>query len=193
MPPLTEVPRLVVIGASAGGVAALRALLARLSPDLNAAVAIVLHIGPDHADGLVHLFNSVSALPVEEAASGMPLRVGHVYMAPGGYHLLIEKNGRLALSVDEKVCFVRPSADVLFSSAADAWGAATIGVILTGTNNDGARGLAEVRACGGLALVQLPEEAEEPAMPQAALHLSGADAVLAVSDIAERINQACKQ
>lgn len=186
-----ELPRLVVIGASAGGVAALRTLLARLAPDLNAAVAIVLHIGADHVDGLVHLFNDVSRLPVQEAASGMLLRAGQVYLAPGGYHLLIEKSGQLALSVDEKVCFVRPSADVLFSSAADAGGAAAIGVILTGSNSDGAQGLAEIRACGGLALVQLPQEAEEAAMPRAALNLSGADAVLALTAIAERINQEC--
>lgn len=183
--------RLVVIGASAGGVAALRTLLSSLKSGFAAAIAIVLHTRDSDVSSLAQLLGRGCPLPVQEAVAGARLESGIAYLAPGNYHLLIERDGRLALSVDERVCYVRPSADVLFESAVDAYGAATIGVVLTGTNADGAQGLAAIRAAGGLGLVQDPQDAEEPAMPEAAIRIAGADAVLPLPALAERLNREC--
>ena len=188
---MSELRHLVVVGASAGGVAALRTLLAGLSPAFAWPVAIVLHTRGDHVDTLARLLGERCPLPVREAGAGLRIENAQIYIAPGGYHLLVEHAGHFSLSADEKVCFVRPSADVLFSSAADACGAGVIGVVLTGTNEDGARGLAEIRARGGRSYVQDPQEAEEPAMPQAALRIAGADAVLTLDALARRLNQEC--
>lgn len=184
--------RLVVIGASAGGVAALRQLLGALDADFGWPIVIVLHTGSSNIDGLIEVLAVDSALPVIEARAGAPVLTGTVHVAPGGYHLLIERepdDGELhfSLSVDPRVRHVRPSADVLFSSAADACGSTVIGIVLTGTNDDGAQGLVDIRVQGGLAFVQDPCEAEEPAMPQAAIDRAGADAVLPIGELARRL------
>ncbi len=186
--PRSDGGRIVVIGASAGGVAALRTLLGALAPDYPYPVVVVLHTRETQIEGLVSLFARSCTLPVLEAQAGEPLAAGCVYLAPGDYHLLVERDRRFSMSVDDRVCYVRPSADVLFLSAADAYGRATIGVILTGTNDDGARGLAAIRSAGGIGLVQDPQEAEEPAMPEAAIKLAGADAVLPLHQLAERLH-----
>jgi two-component system chemotaxis response regulator CheB len=112
-----------------------------------------------------------------------------VYTAPPGYHLLAERGGTLALSVDEPVHFCRPAIDVLFDSAAYAFGDNLLGILLTGANEDGARGLAAIRAAGGLAWVQDPETAVASAMPQSALSLAGADRILSISDMAQALAQ----
>lgn len=179
--------RLVVIGASAGGVSALRRLLGGLEADFNWPIVIVLHIGSSNIDSLLEVLALDSVLPVVEACAGATAQAGTVHVAPGGYHLLIEEQWRFSLSVDARVRYVRPSADVLFSSAADACGAALIGIVLTGTNDDGAQGLVDIRKQGGLAFVQDPNDAEEPAMPQAALDRAGADAVLPIRELAQRL------
>lgn len=184
--------RLVVIGASAGGIAALRQLLGALAADFNWPIVIVLHIGSSNIDSLIDVLTIDSTLPVIEARAGAIVQPGTVHIAPGGYHLLIERESgdqqlRFSLSVDARVRHVRPSADVLFSSAADACGTALIGMVLTGTNDDGAQGLADIRAQGGQAFVQEPREAEEPTMPQAALDRAGADAVLPIAALAQHL------
>src|SRR3546814_4421169 len=119
--------------------------LGALEPDFNWPIVIVLHIGSSNGDHLVEVLAATSALPVIEARPGAAPRPGTVHVAPGGYHLLIEDDRRFSLSVDARVRHVRPSVDVLFSSAADACGAAVVGIVLTGTNDDGAQGLAEDR------------------------------------------------
>ena len=179
---------LIVIGASAGGIAALQRLLGALRADLDWPLLVVLHIAESDISGLVALLAAHSALPVVEARHGSTPGPG-VHLAPGNYHLLIERDGRLALSIDERVCHARPSIDVLFESAADSIGAGTIGVILSGANDDGARGLARIRTAGGLALIQDPLEAEYPVMPGAALQHAGADAVLPLAALAARLHQ----
>lgn len=188
-----EAGQIVVVGASAGGVAALRTLLTALAPGFGGPVIVVLHTRDADIDSLVRLFAQASKLPVQEARAGETPAPGHVYLAPGNYHLLLERERRISLSVDEKVCFARPSIDVLFSSAADAYGAAAIGVVLSGSNEDGARGLAAIRGVGGIGLVQDPLEAEEAAMPQAAIRIAGADAVLSLSALADRLNLECRR
>lgn len=187
---MREGASLVVVGASAGGVLALRSLLSGLRADLAASLVIVLHIRESGVDSLIGLLNQSSRIPVREALHGAPIDTGVAYVAPGNYHLLIEREGCFALSVDDKVCHARPSIDVLFASAADAWRGPLVGVVLTGSNEDGARGLAEIRARGGRAWVQSPAEAEAPQMPEAAIRVAGADAVLPLADIARNINQA---
>jgi two-component system chemotaxis response regulator CheB len=133
-----------------------------------------------------------SAVPVVEAESRQPLVKGCAYLAPPGYHLLIEPGPRATLSMDEKVCHVRPSADVLFASAADVWRSGLIGVVLTGANEDGAAGMAAIRSRKGLAVVQKPEEAEMREMPEATLRLAGADHVLSLAEIAPLLNRLCR-
>jgi two-component system, chemotaxis family, protein-glutamate methylesterase/glutaminase len=181
----------VVIGASAGGIAALRTLLGGLDPSLTVPILLVQHTATDDVRALCELFDAASALPVVEAEARQPVVGGCVYLAPPGYHLLVERGPRLALSVDDKVCHVRPSADVLFVSAADIWRRGLIGVILTGSNDDGAVGMQAVRSRRGLSVVQDPLEAEMREMPDAALQRAGADHVLPVARIAPLLNRLC--
>lgn len=181
--------RAIVVGASAGGFEALRFLLGKLSVRLRAPIIIVLHSAPVEQSALAQSFSRYSVLPVVEAAERTRVEPGHVYLAPAGYHLLVERNEHFSLSVDERVRYARPSIDVLFESAADTWRAAVAGVVLTGANDDGARGLAAIRAHRGIAIVQSPEDAEVADMPQAALKLAGADHVLKLTEIPTLLNR----
>ena len=174
---------LVAVGASWGGLRALGALLDRLPHTLCAPVVIAQHRSPDSAPGtLERLLQGHTPFPVHEALDKEPLEANHVYVAPADYHLLVER-GSLALSLEGRVSYARPSLDVLFESAADAYGAATIGIVLTGANEDGARGLARIKQAGGVAIVEDPRTAERPEMPAAALAATVADAVLPVGQI----------
>ncbi len=175
--------RAVVIGVSSGGVQALSSLFRDLSADFSLPILVVQHIGPDAGDGLARLLDAHSKLHIKEADEhDLPLP-GHVYLAPPNYHLLVEPDGHLALSADPPVSYARPSVDVLFETAAEAWGPALIGIMLTGANHDGARGLARIQARGGLVIVQDPADAEAPQMPLAALATTRADHVLPLVDI----------
>lgn len=167
--------RAVVIGASAGAPAALRQLLPALDPDLDAAVVVVVHVGLEGPDLLPSLLDATSALPVVLAEERNPAVSGLVQLAPSGYHLLIDRSRHFAISADEKVCYSRPSIDVLFMSASEAYQDALAGVVLTGASSDGADGLKRIRELGGVALVQAPSEAEVDTMPRAALERAGAD------------------
>ncbi len=165
----TEPGTLVAIGASWGGLSAVRSLLARLPGDLAAAVVVAQHRSPEsHPTALRDLFAAVTPLEVCEPGDKDELRAGVAYLAAPDYHLLVE-DGHLELSVDEPVAVARPSIDVLLESAADAYRERCVGVVLTGANHDGARGLAHVVECGGTAIVQDPDGAERPEMPRAAL------------------------
>ena len=159
---------LVVVGASLGGVAALRHLLAELPAGFPAAVAIVQHRRPDAESPLPQLLGAVSALPVREPRDREKLEPGVVYLGPAGYHLLVEP-GWLTLSVEGPVSWARPSIDVLFESAADAYRRRVVGVLLTGSSEDGAAGVAAVARRGGLTVVEDPGSAHSPVSPAAAL------------------------
>lgn len=167
----------VVVGASAGGVDALAALLAALPATLHAAVLVVLHLPRQRPSLLVDIFAPRCARPVHEAADKEPVEPGSVYLAPPDYHLLVDTGPCIALSVDEPVHYSRPSIDVLFESAAELWGPRLMGVVLTGGNQDGAAGLAAVRRAGGYTVVQDPADALVALMPQAALATGPADVV----------------
>jgi two-component system chemotaxis response regulator CheB len=174
---------IVVIGSSWGGLHALGRLLGALPPGFGAPIAVVQHRQPGAVELLTGLLAARSRLEVCEAEDKTELRAGCVRVAPAGYHLLVD-DGHLALSTDAAVRWSRPSIDVLFESAARVYGSRAIGVVLTGANDDGARGLQELRARGGYGIVQDPADAEVPEMPRAALQRAGADAVLALDDIA---------
>jgi two-component system, chemotaxis family, protein-glutamate methylesterase/glutaminase len=159
----------VVIGASAGAVQALLTILPALPAGYRLPVLIVVHVPPDRSNMLIPLFQSKCRIHVKEAEDKETAEPGVVYFAPSDYHLLVEADGSLALAADETVNYSRPSIDVLFESAADAFGPALAGVILTGANHDGAAGLKAVMAAGGVGVVEDPNDAYAAAMPNAAL------------------------
>lgn len=163
-----ERPEAIVIGASAGAVQALSQILPRLPVNYPVPVIIVVHV-PASPSGLVSLFRSKCDISVREPEDKEPILPGAVYFAPPGYHLLVEHDGSFALSMDEPILFSRPSIDMLFESAADRYGNALIGIILTGANEDGAAGAAAIGEAGGTVLVQSPDSALAAAMPKAAL------------------------
>ena len=157
----------VVVGTSWGGLAALRTLVGVLPASFRMAVTLVQHRHKDSDHVLRALLQECSPLVVCEVEDKMPLEEGHIYVAPPDYHTLIEP-GHFALSTEAPVRFSRPSIDVTFNSAADAYGHRVVGVVLTGANKDGASGLLRISELGGLAIIQDPKTAESPTMPSAA-------------------------
>jgi two-component system chemotaxis response regulator CheB len=174
---------IIVVGTSWGGLAALRELIGALPAGFGLPVVIVQHRHKRSGQLLPSLLQDRSRLCVCEAEDKAPIETGNVYIAPADYHLLIE-DGHFALSTDEPVRFSRPSIDVTFVSAADGHGERSVGVVLTGANADGARGLKRIHDRGGLALVQLPATAESPTMPTAALQSVPDAHVLSIEQIA---------
>lgn len=160
--------RAVLIGGSAGGIEAVRALLPSLPVTLDVPVIVVLHLAADTRTSWSTVFSTCKA-PVQEAEDKELARPGVVYVAPSDYHLLVDRDGVFSLSAEEPVHHARPSIDLLFESAAWAFGARALGVLLTGANEDGAAGLAAIHDAGGLAWVQSPETAAIATMPRAGL------------------------
>jgi two-component system chemotaxis response regulator CheB len=181
----------VAVGASAGGIDALFALLAGLQPPLAAALVVVLHLPEQQESLLPQLFAQRTALPVQEAQPNAPVQPGTIYFAPPGYHLLVEAERSFALSCDAPELFSRPSIDVLFESCADVYGDRLVGIVLTGANEDGARGLATIKARGGLAAVQDPQEAIHAAMPIAAIERAAPDFVLPLAGLGALLHTVC--
>lgn len=181
---------LVAIGASAGGFQALSLILRRLPIGFAGSIAVVQHRRADESSLLAELMGQRSNLPVLEPNHGTPLLPGHVYVAPADYHLLIEP-GVVSLSVDPHVNCSRPSIDMLFESAAAAYGRRAVGVVLTGANSDGAAGAACLDAAGAPLLIQDPATAEASACPAAALARVPSAAVLTLAGIAERLVELC--
>jgi two-component system, chemotaxis family, protein-glutamate methylesterase/glutaminase len=161
----------VVVGASAGALEALSVILPGLPEQFRLPVIVVVHVPPDKRSLLAELFRAKCRLPVHEAEDKEPIRAGTVYFAPPDYHLLVEVDRGLSLSSDEPVLFSRPSIDVLFESAADAYGPGLVAILLTGASQDGAKGIQAVIAAEGTALVQDPTTAFARAMPDAAIKL----------------------
>lgn len=181
----------IVIGCSAGGLTALQTLLPALDARLPVPVTICCHTGSADVSLLVEILRRASPLPVTEACERAAVAPGIVHVAPSGYHLLVEEDMHFSLSVDEKVAWSRPSIDVLFQTAADAWRERLVAVLLTGANSDGAHGLLAVRRAGGYAIVQDPDDADTDVMPRAGLDIAGADACLPLAAIAATINRLC--
>lgn len=168
----------VLIGASAGGVEALLILLAGVPARCGFAIVVVLHLPEYHESGLPEVFGARLAVPVHEALDKQAVAPGAVYFATPGYHLSIERDRTFSLSCEAPVHWSRPSIDVLMESAAEVYGPALAGIVLTGANVDGAEGLARIKECGGLTIVQDPADAEVPAMPEAAIARCAPDVVL---------------
>jgi two-component system chemotaxis response regulator CheB len=179
-------PEIIVIGASAGGLRAFEVILGGLPRGFPVPIVAVQHRSRESSDGYADVVGKSTALPVREIGDDDPLSAPCVYLAPPDYHVLIEP-GRLALSVDDPVSYSRPSIDVLFESAADAYGARVLAVLLTGANADGARGLVRVKAAGGYAIVQDPHTAESPEMPAAGIAGAHVDRVLPLDQIAREL------
>jgi two-component system chemotaxis response regulator CheB len=175
--------RAVVIGVSMGGVEALTALLGGLPTNFPLPLLIVHHISADSGSRLADMLDSHCAIRVKEADEEETITPGTVYLAPPNYHLLVERDATLALSVDVRVNFARPAVDVLFESAADAFGPALIGIILTGAGSDGAKGLKRIKDKGGLTIVQDPANADADSMPRSAIAATKPDYCLPLQEI----------
>lgn len=184
---LQPLPSAIVIGASAGGVAAVRELLAGLPAGLPCALLVVIHLPRGRPSQLAEVMAGTSVLPVLEAEDKQPILAGQVLLAPADYHLLVEDAGHVALSVDAPPLYSMPSIDLLFETAAYAWQHRLLAIVLTGASADGAQGAAAVRRAGGRVWVQDPDEAEMPVMPAAALGAAGADAVLTLQQMIEQL------
>lgn len=179
---------IVVVGTSTGGLKALQTLLSTLPAGFAVPIVIVQHRGKGSENGLCEFLSQWTSIPVTEPEDKEPVQRGHAYLAPRDYHLLIQ-NQSFALSTDPPVGFARPSIDVLFESAADEYQERAIGVILTGANRDGARGLAAIKSRGGITLVEDPDSAACREMPETAIAKTTPDWILPLKEIAVRLNK----
>jgi two-component system chemotaxis response regulator CheB len=181
----------IVIGTSWGGLDAVSRLLDGLDDAVRQPIVVVQHRSAESEDGaLAGLLGYHTRRAVRDADDKTELAPYHVYLGPPDYHVLVE-NGHIALSTDEPVQYARPSIDVLFESAADEYGERAIGIVLTGANDDGARGLARIKDCGGVAIVQDPSSSERRAMPDAAIAATAADAILPLEEIPKFLYGVC--
>lgn len=176
--------KLIVMGTSYGGMNALEVILAALPKTFSIPIAIVQHVAPHPGTYLADHLDGICQLVVKEAEEKDALQAGTAYLAPADYHLLVEDDLTLSLSVEKRVNFSRPAIDVLFESAAYALGSEVVGVILTGANKDGSLGLSRIKENGGLTIAQSPATAEARTMPQRAIDTVAIDHVLPLTEIA---------
>jgi two-component system chemotaxis response regulator CheB len=178
----------IVIGSSAGGLNALKTIFRGLSKRFNIPVIIVQHISPDAENYLIQILHDLRKLKVKEADEKERPVPGVAYLAPPNYHLLLEADRTFTLTIDERVNYARPSIDVLFETAAEAYKDTLIGIILTGANNDGSQGLKKIKDFGGLTIVQDPETAEVESMPRTAIQTAVVDHIIPLNEIASFLN-----
>ena len=181
--------RIAVVGASSGGFHAVKTILSALPPDFPLPVVVVQHIGYQADNFLVHYLDKECRIRVKEGEGRETLLPGVAYIAPPDYHLLVEEDLTLSLSSTEKVNYARPSIDVLFESAAYSLGNAVVGILLTGANSDGSRGIKAIRDYGGLTIVEDPDSAYSDIMPRAALKLTPVDYILKLETIGPFIKE----
>ena len=173
----------IVIGVSLGGMKAMKIMFSHLPKGFKTPIIIVQHISAHSDSQWIQLLNDSYNVDIKEADEKEKIENGKVYFAPPNYHLLIEKNKTFSLTIDERVNYARPSIDVLFESAAEAYKNKVIGIILTGSNNDGTNGIKRIQECGGLAIVQDPKTAEAAYMPISAISAIQPDYILSLEDI----------
>ena len=173
----------IVIGVSSGGMNAMKVMFSLLPKNFSIPIIIVQHISAHSDSQWIELLNEKSNLNIKEADEKEKIEKGNVYIAPSNYHLLIGKDKTFSLTIDERVNYARPSIDVLFESAADSYASKLIGVVLTGSNNDGTKGLNRIQECGGLTIVQDPKTAESAYMPASAIASIKPDYILALEYI----------
>jgi two-component system chemotaxis response regulator CheB len=179
---------IIVIGGSAGALGPLKVILSELPADFPGAVLVVLHLSPHAGTGLPSALNALTPLNVTFASDRAPIGYGHVSMAPPDYHLVV-KTGHVLLTHAPRENLWRPAIDVLFRSAAVAYGPRVVGVVLSGALDDGSAGLSAVKRCGGVAIAQSPDDARVPDMPESAIRNVTVDHVLTASEIADKIQQ----
>ncbi|HEX2174040.1 MAG TPA: chemotaxis protein CheB [Dehalococcoidia bacterium] len=182
---------IVAIGTSWGGLYALKVVLGGLPKSFPVPLVIVQHRSSNATTKLAEVLQSYSGLRVQEPEEKEPIRPGRVYLAPAGYHMLVEDHA-IALSIEAPVRHARPSIDVLFESVADDYGVGAIGVILTGASADGAQGLARIKERGGLTVVEDPAKAESRIMPEAAIRSTAVDHVLPLTQVAPLLIAVCQ-
>ena len=173
----------IVIGVSSGGMNVLKIISAALPIDFKIPIIVVQHVGAHSDSQWIQLLNEKSNLHVKEADEKEKIEKGKIYIAPPNYHLLIEKDKTFSLTIDERVNFARPAIDVLFESAAEAYRNKLIGIVLTGSNNDGTKGIKRITECNGLTIIQDPKTAESPYMPESAIRAIKPDHVLSIENI----------
>jgi two-component system, chemotaxis family, protein-glutamate methylesterase/glutaminase len=175
--------RCIAMGVSAGAMDALSIIIPKLPVSFPIPVVVIQHISPYSDNYMTRYLDKISALRVKEVDEKEKITAGFVYTAPPNYHVLVEEDETFSLSVEERINFARPSIDVFFETAADVYGVQLVGVILTGGNNDGCRGLKIIKDKGGLAVVQDPNTAEADGMPRAALKTVKVDHVFPLDEI----------
>lgn len=173
----------LAMGASWGGVELLSQLLSELPDDWSLPIVIVQHQHPNSGTALQRILSRLTRLTVLDVEDKDKMLPGHVYIAPANYHLLPEQDGSFSLSVEAPVNFSRPSIDVTFALLAKVYGRRCLGLILTGANDDGSRGMQAIKAAGGHTLAQQPETAVAPVMPEAAIASGAVDRILAPADM----------
>jgi len=184
--------KIIVIGVSAGGTDALCEILTTLPASFPLPIVIVQHLHPEQNGYMLEHLKQIWQINVEEAIDKSAIKKGNIYFAPPNYHLLIEDENTFALSVDEKVCYARPSVDVLFKSAADVYGESILAIILTGANSDGTEGIKYIKKKGGMAIAQDPKDAYSSLMPQSAIDTGKIDKVLTLSKISNILHRIAK-
>lgn len=177
----------IVIGASAGGLLTLKKMLPELPSDFPCPVIVVQHVSPQSDGYFIKMLDELCSLKVKEAEDTEKIASGTIYFAPPDYHLLLERDHTLTLTLDEKVNYSRPSIDVLFETAAEAFGSHLIGIILTGANADGSKGLLKIKQYGGFTIVQEPKEAENPVMPEKAIRLTMPNLIAEMDEIVQML------
>jgi two-component system chemotaxis response regulator CheB len=179
----------IAIGGSAGGLAALTILLETLPPTYPIPLLIVQHRGKDTDHLLENVLQEKCLIPIKQADEKEEIKAPGVYIAPPDYHLLIEKNKTCSLSADDYINYSRPSIDVLFETASIAYGDTLVGILLTGTNSDGAKGMQAILNKGGITIAQDPKEALYPSMPEAAIKLGAARHVWSLAQIKDYLKK----
>jgi two-component system chemotaxis response regulator CheB len=180
---------LIAIGGSAGAIEVLREVLSGLTTSLRPAVAIVIHLPAEGPNVLHEVLRNAGSPPMKVAEDKEPIAGGTIYFAPPDYHLLVETGRTFALSQDDRVHYSRPAVDVMFESAAEAYGERLLAIVLSGANADGASGLRAVADAGGLTVVQSLDSAEVSAMPAAALQAAPGSLEMNVASIAEMLQK----
>lgn len=178
----------IVIGASAGGIYALKNIFTGLKKSFSIPILIVQHVSVRSEGFIAYFLNQLTNLEVKEAVGGERIEKGKGFIAPANFHMLVEEDKTISLNVEEKVNYARPSIDVLFETAALAFKSKLVGVLLTGANSDGAEGMALIKKMGGLTIAQNPQTSEISVMPQSAINLGCVDKVLDLENVVDLLN-----
>ncbi|MBN2618960.1 MAG: chemotaxis protein CheB [Spirochaetales bacterium] len=184
-------PRIIVVGASAGGLSVLEKIISSIDV-LPIPLVIVQHISPDSGDSVLRLLKKYSSIPFTEPIDKEGLEENHIYLAPPDYHVMIEHDKSFSLYLGPKENFCRPAIDLLFETAAEVYKDGVLGIILTGANRDGLRGCQKIKLFHGTVIAQNPEEAQVPVMPKAVVSEGLADHVLNIDEICIMINSVLK-